>query len=120
MLGVLCAVCCFLSYAAPIEQVRITILEKHPRYIDMTVITACLLNSVFWVSYGALRHNYYIVLPSTGGFLVSLLQVVVYLWATERLPQATCSALQNCLRSIEPAKLIETCPLNSEGELKLE
>mmetsp|Transcript_33284 Transcript_33284/g.58400 ORF Transcript_33284/g.58400 Transcript_33284/m.58400 type:complete len:220 (+) Transcript_33284:968-1627(+) len=80
---------------APIEFIANVIKEKNPNMLDLNILAASTLCSLDWAAYGWLHKDFFVIAPNIFGLYMSLMQVVVYLWAKGYLPHGLLAPLAN-------------------------
>ncbi|KAL1301317.1 bidirectional sugar transporter SWEET10 [Arachis hypogaea] len=66
-------------FASPLGSLRRVVKTKSVEFMPFTLSFFLTLNAVMWFFYGLLRHDYYIALPNTLGFLFGIIQMVMYM-----------------------------------------
>lgn len=106
-LGLFAGVLNLGTYLAPLDQVKMVIAEHNPIYLDFNVVVVALGNSTIWLSFGLLAQNLFVALPNAIGCVILCLQLSVYLWASDVLPQIFCKRLHERWAAKETAALKE-------------
>jgi hypothetical protein len=101
-LGLCCVTMNIIVYVATLEKLLPVFREKNERYIDLNVLCMSTLNSGVWLSFAMIYGDIYLLIPNVIGITASVLNGVIYLWASGILPDCTCGLISKCLQQRNP------------------
>ncbi|XP_021845860.1 bidirectional sugar transporter SWEET15 [Spinacia oleracea] len=78
VLGVICAVVSIAVFAAPLTIMVKVIRTKSVEYMPFTLSFCLTLCAIIWFAYGLLRKDPFISIPNIFGFVLGVLQMVLY------------------------------------------
>ncbi|KVH98976.1 SWEET sugar transporter [Cynara cardunculus var. scolymus] len=79
ILGWICLVISVSVYAAPLSIMRKVIQTKSVEFMPFGLSFFLVLSAIMWFFYGLLQKDIYIALPNIIGFILGVLQIVLYL-----------------------------------------
>ena len=83
--GLLAFVMSSLWMLTSIEKMRDALIEKSPDFINLPVILTSLVGNLIWLNYGLVLRDFYVVFPNALGLVLYFLNLIIYLWVTERI-----------------------------------
>ena len=82
-----------LVYTASFEQLYPVFAEKCNKYMDINILSVCLINSSTWFSFAVVARDPFIIIPNMTGILATIFMLTIYFWADEKLPNCMCKWL---------------------------
>ncbi|KMT07390.1 hypothetical protein BVRB_6g150160 [Beta vulgaris subsp. vulgaris] len=79
VLGIICAVVSTTVFAAPLTIMVKVIRTRSVEFMPFTLSFCLTLCAVIWFVYGLLRRDLFISIPNVFGFILGLLQMVLYI-----------------------------------------
>ncbi|XP_059064310.1 bidirectional sugar transporter SWEET3b-like [Cryptomeria japonica] len=78
VVGIAAIASTILMYGSPLSVMRLVIRTKSVEFMPFYLSLFCFLTSSFWLIYGALGHDLYIMSPNFLGVPLSVVQLVLY------------------------------------------
>jgi len=75
--GIIACVFTFTMYISTIDQIRAILKTKKSDEVSLLFYIMLFFNCFFWIIYGSLISNYYILTPNLIGFALSILTIIV-------------------------------------------
>lgn len=118
---VMCVVCCWIAlavlkvqeigtmavlmnmlvYLASFEQLYPVFEEKCNKYMDINILSVCLINSSTWFSFAVVAKDPFIVIPNFTGIIATIFMLTIYFWADNKLPNFICKWLADLVIKYE-------------------
>lgn len=77
-IGFLCAAFNIVMYASPLSAMKTVVRKKSVEYMPFLLSFALLINGGIWALYGLLVHDWFIGIPNGTGFVLGVIQLVLY------------------------------------------
>lgn len=78
-----------MLYLSLLEKLKAVLETKDSELINFPITIACLMNATVWCIYSILVKNAYLFIPNVLGIFCAILQMVLYLWAIEVIPDSS-------------------------------